>query len=101
MQAIPKVLTQNRDVNQLQDNLGKAISDLNNVPFNSGILLQEIDLVVGDNTVYTTLPQVLTGWVITRQGAVSDIYDKQSTNTNPKTLILNSSAIVTVDVFVF
>lgn len=99
--AFAKVQTTDRTINQLQDNIGKTVSDLQSVPINQGILLQGIDLVSGDNTIYTTLPTVLIGWFLTKKNANVDIYDKQDSNTNPATLVLNSSGTVTVDVFVF
>lgn len=101
MKAFSRVQTTDRLLNQIQDNIGKTTSDLIGVPLNNGILLQDVDLVSGNNTIYTTLPGALTGWIITRKSANVDIYDNQSTNTNTATLILNSSGSVTVDIFVF
>lgn len=101
MRSFAKVQSDDRVISQLQDNAGKVIDALAAVPLNSGILLNEVVLAASDNTIYTTLPTGLIGWIITKKSANSNIYDKQSTNTNTKTLVLNSSAIVTVDIFVF
>lgn len=99
--AVAQIQSSNRVISLLQNNIVKAITNLNSVPLNSGLLLQDIDLAIGDNTVYTGLPAALQGWIVTRLNGASVIYDKQQTNTNPATLILNSSAVVTVDLFVF
>lgn len=101
MKSVSRVQTQERVLNQIQDNLIKSITDLNAIPLNSGVLLSDIVLASGSNTIYTTLPQAITGWIVTRKSANEDIYDEQSTNINPKTLILNSSGAVTVSLFVF
>lgn len=101
MRSFSKVQTTDRLMNQLQDNIGKTVNEIAAVPLNSGILLTDVSLAAGDNTIYTTLPTVLVGWLITKKSANVDIYDKQSTNTDNATLILNSSGTATVDVFVF
>jgi hypothetical protein len=101
MKSFSRVQTLDRTINQLQDNLGKAINDLNANPLSSGVLLEGVDLVSGDNTIYTTLPQALTGWIVVRMNTYRDIYDKQDSNTNSQTLILNSTGTTTVSLFVF
>lgn len=101
LKSFQRVQTADRTIGQLQDNLGKAITDLGGVPLNSGILLEAVVLASGSNTVYTTLPVSLTGWFIVRQNAAATFYDGQDTNTNPATLVLIASGAVTASIFVF
>jgi hypothetical protein len=103
-----KVQTTDRLINELQSNI---LSSLNNLqaqinaqalPFNGGVILKGVALLVGLNTIPTTLAKKLTGWSIIRQRAQSSIWDSQDINPTPSTtLILNSSAAVNVDLFVF
>lgn len=103
MKAIAKVQTTNREINQLQSNI---ITQLNQQrPTNllaAGVILEKISLIAGNNTINHKLDRNLQGWFIIRQRSSASIYDKQDSNQIPdKTLILNSSADVTVDIFVF
>lgn len=103
MKAIAKVQTTNREINQLQSNI---ITQLNQQkPTNSlaaGVILEKISLIAGNNTINHKLDRNLQGWFIIRLRSSASIYDKQDSNQIPdKTLILNSSADVTVDIFVF
>lgn len=101
MKSFSRVQTTDRTINQIQDNLGKAIDNLNSNPLSGAVLLEDIDLVSGSNTIYTKLPQALTGWMIVRMNAYRDIYDEQDSNSNPQTLILNSTGTTTVSLIVF
>lgn len=101
MQQVYRIQSNDEILNRVQDNVAIVVNALTAVPLNSGIVLNDLVLASGDNTVYTTLPTALSGWFLTKKSANVDIYDKQSTNTNPKTLILNSSGAVTVSLFVF
>lgn len=99
--AFARVQTPDRVINQLQDNIGKAVNNLQAIPFSGGLLLTGVELTTGDNTIYTQLPARLVGWIVTGSSAAASIYDKQSSNTNPMTLILNTSGDVTINLFVF
>jgi hypothetical protein len=66
------------------------------------LLLTNQVLTPGANSINHGLNRTLVGWILTRVRAASTIYDTQDTNTTPKmTLDLNSSAAVTVDIYVF
>lgn len=67
--------------------------------FNNGNLLHGNVLAIGSNVIYHKLGKLLTGWFIVDQNAASEIY--RSAAKNDSTLTLNSSAIVTVDIYVF
>lgn len=67
------------------------------------IIIPNVKLTTGSNTVNHLLGKPLTGWTIVRfQGSWAQVYDAQDTNKMPdKTLLLNSSADVTVTLEVF
>lgn len=72
------------------------------MPQSSGILLKQISLSAGDNTIDHRLGRTLQGWQIVRIRASAIVYDKQDANQlQSRTLVLNSSAPVVVDIFVF
>ena len=102
LKAIPRVQTDDRQINQLQQNFISAINQLMDTSILSGVLLTNVALVSGDNSVNHKLGKTLTGWIVVRKRAAADIYDKQGTNATPtQTLALNTSADVMVDLYVF
>ena len=70
-------------------------------PLSNGLLLTDISLSVGNNTINHKLQQKLQGYIITgMRNAYSQIY--QETSTQPTiNFILNSSAACVVDIWVF
>jgi hypothetical protein len=99
---IPRVQTEDRVINQLQDNVISTVNPLVSNPLLSGTLLQSVSLASGANTVNHLLGRNLIGWFVTRRNNASTIYDTQNTNPLPsKTLTLTTSGAVTVDLFVF
>lgn len=102
MQKVQLVQTQNREVNQLQANIVKAISPLLQNPALYGLLLTSQFLGTGANTLLHKLGRPLQGWVIVRQRSLASVYDTQDAQSEPETfLTLVASAPVTVDLYVF
>src|SRR5437773_494086 len=102
MARLRRVQTQNRELNQVQANLAELIEAPLSSPLLNGNILGNQALLTGDNTIVHKLGRTLQGWAIVRQRAAASIYDKQATNATPdKTLILHTSAPVTVDLLVF
>lgn len=102
IRGVARVQTDDKSLSYVQDNLIKAITDLQAAPTIRGQILSSIILTSGDNTVNHLLGRTLVGWHIVRQRASATIYDKQDTNTSTdSTLVLNASAAVTVDILVF
>jgi hypothetical protein len=65
-------------------------------------ILENVKLSVGTNVINHLLGRKLQGWRIVRQRAASEIYDQQDSNQTPQlTLVLVSSAAVTVNLEVF
>lgn len=104
IQSIPLMQTQSRETNQLQQNIIQTINQIVKNPLlNGGQIISKQNLVAGDNTLSHGLSRTLQGWFIVRyRGSWAQIYDNQAQNNNPgSTLILNSSGVVTVDVYIF
>lgn len=80
-------------------------SDLNPLlanPALQSIILKNVSLVTGSNVINHLLQRNLQGWKIVRQRAAASIYDNQDTNqASQLTLVLVSSANVSVDLEVF
>jgi len=97
-----RVHTEDRLTNQLQNNIFSGLTLLLKNPMSKGSFLKNIVLTTGSNVVPHGLGRALQGWMSTRVRASATFYDTQDTNPNPdKTLVLVSSANVTVDLFVF
>jgi hypothetical protein len=102
MATFKKLNVQDEVTNRIQDNTAKAVNQLSSNALTSGSILTSQTLKAGDNTINHKLGKTLTGWFIVRQRGAASIYDKQDSNSSPsQTLILNSSAAVSVDIYVF
>lgn len=101
--ALPKFQSEDSAMNMLQTQWASQLDPLLAKPLSSGLLLKDVELQSGNNTINHRLGRKLQGWIITRmQDAFAQVYDKQSTNQmTDKTLILNSNGAVTVDLMVF
>ena len=101
MALLPIFQTANRELSLMQTRWASILNNLLRSPVSEVSMLQEIDLVVGDNTIDHLQERALSGYIVVgMRGGFSQIYDKPSTMPN-KTLILNSSAPVTIDLLVF
>lgn len=100
---IAQVQSADREFNQYQSNVSSAMNPILNNPLSYGSILQDLTLSVGTNVVNHKLGRSLQGWFPVRyQGSWAQIYDEQNTNATPQTtLILVSSAEVTVNLYVF
>lgn len=91
-----------QDFNLLQTTWSALLDPLLKKPQNSSNILESVPLVIGSNTVNHKLGRKLQGWSLTRQRAAASIYDTQDSNPTPDlTLVLVSSAVVTVNIEVF
>jgi len=100
-----QVQTDDRNLNQVQQNLAKSINPLFVNPIINGNLLPDIILTTGDNYIEHKLGRALIGWIVVRRSdGTSQIFDKQSTlseTLQTTQLLLNSSGSVLVSLYVF
>lgn len=100
--SLAKFATDDKSLALLQTSWASAIDPVIDNPIAKGIILNDIKLVSGDNVVNHRLGRKLQGWIIIGQTAAAQFYDKQSTNNMTNlTLVLNSSATVTTQLYVF
>jgi len=94
--------SQDPSVGLLQTSWANQINPLLSNPANSSIILKNVKLVTGSNTINTTLGKTLTGWIIIRQRSAASIYDDQDNNQKPTlSLVLVSSAPTVIDLEVY
>lgn len=97
-----KLVTQDRVINQLQQNVEQVLNPLLGQPLNSGNILTSISLNSGSNTIDHKLGRKLQGWFTVRVRSSATIFDTQDSNPTPQlNLLLTASANVVVDLFVF
>jgi hypothetical protein len=86
-----------------QDDAAQVHRALINIPILNGALLEDVVVTTGAvQSIPHQLGRTLIGWMVVRQRASAIVWDTQDANTNPQgTLFLNSSATVTVDLWVF
>lgn len=99
---LPIFNTAIRELSMLQTQWKSQLDPVIADPSNNSIILKNISLVIGTNTINTRLGRTLQGWKIVRQRSPGAIYDNQDTNQTPNlTLILISDAIVSIDLEIF
>lgn len=100
--SLPIYQTQSKDLLQLQTNWAQQINPVINNPISKSLILKDVELAIGVNTINHLLGRKLQGWQIVRQRAAAGLYDNQDSNPSPAlTLVLVSTAAVAVDILVF
>lgn len=98
--SVARVQTQDREVNQLQQNVITGINQLQNqltsTPSNGTFL--DTHLNTGDTVVNHNLGRLPTGYIITNNNSAAIIFRKEFT---ASTVILNSSQGVDITLFLF
>lgn len=98
---LPIFYTDSKDLSMLQTKWASAINPILANPANQAYILKDVKLQPGVNTINHLQDHPLNGYVIVgMQGGFSQIYDVPSSMPS-KTLVLNSSAAVTVRIMVF
>lgn len=97
-----QVNTTDRVLQLIQSNVASVLQPLLTNPLSRSQLIENVQLSSGLNIVNHTLGRKLRGWMIVRLRGPASTWDSQDTNTKPNlTLLLNSSAAVSVDLMVF
>lgn len=100
--ALPIFQSDNQALGLMQTSWASQLNPLLFSPLAAPILLKNVSLVSGDNTINHLLGKSLIGWAVVRQRSAATLYDKQDVNSMPSlTLVLNASASVVVDLIVF
>lgn len=77
----------------------ESVSELNALPLNQMVVLDNVVLAIGNNAITHGLGRVPVGWIVMDINAASTIYRSAAFNIN--TLTLNASAIATIKLGVF
>jgi hypothetical protein len=89
-------------LNQMQQQWASILNPLLSKQVTQGQLLQNIALNSGSTSVNHLLGRPLVGWFIVGINAAATVYDSQAGNPTPAlTLILNSNAACTCNIWVF
>lgn len=87
---------------QMESAWASAIEPFLNNPANNSLILSNISLVAGSNTINHRLGRRLVGWKTTRVRSNVTLFDTQDSNQTPQlTLVLVASAPAVVDIEVF
>lgn len=86
----------------MQTQWATQLDKLLNNPILGGNLIFDVDMAIGTNVINHKLGRKLQGWIVIGQDATASFYDNQATNSMPNlTLNLVSSAVVTINLYVF
>lgn len=96
------MLPQKLDLPQMQTKWATQLDPIISNPTVNNLILKNIHLSTGSNVINHKLGRVLQGWKPVRVRASATFYDTQDSNQTPQlTLVLVSSANVTIDLEVF
>ena len=85
----------------MQTKWASEINPVLGTPLLAGTQLKGIVLVIGDNQISTKLSRPYQGWIITgMRTAFTQLFEKPSTQPG-LTLILNSTAVAVIDLWVY
>lgn len=100
--SLTQFQTDIKELSLMQNSWATDLNPIVQMALLKGRSIMNVELEVGSNTIDHKLARKLIGWFIIGQNAASSIYDEQATNQFPnRTLVLNSSAIVTINLWVF
>lgn len=98
---IPQIQQTSEEANRFMQSVTEKIGQIVKCPLLDGRLIQDVELEIGDNNIEHKLGRNLLGYLVTTQDQASSF-----SNTTPEDevdvyLVLNSSAICVVDLWVF
>jgi len=98
-----RIRVEDEDANRIQDKIEKFSRQFPNKEIIDGLLIKDISLTVGlVNEIDHKLGRELIGYIVVGKSAAAIISDDQANNTRKdKTLKLNTSALATVNLWVF
>ena len=100
--SLPQFQSDDKDFQMLQNRWASILNPYLTNPSLKSIILRDVPLVVGSNSVNHRLGRKLQGWRLVRVRSSAQIYDNQDANQSPElTLLLVSNAAVSVDLECF
>ncbi len=99
MNSLPIYQTTNKDLGLLQTGWAQQLNPVISNPVSKSLLLKDIVLAIGNNTINHLLGRKIQGWGVVDINGPAVIY--RSAPLNDKTLTLNSDAIATITLMVF
>lgn len=102
MKSFKKLGQESAQAGKFQENVELSLKQINSKKIINGVLIQGVKLKSGSNEIPHTLNRNLLGYVVCRQRGQAQIWDSQDSNKRKGiSLILNSTADVTVDLWCF
>lgn len=99
MKHLKKVATNDHKLNQIQNNMEQAITPVLDKAIIDGILLKDIAITTGSvDIVDHKLGRTPLGYIVVKRSANSVIWDSA---TNSRSISLNCSANVTINLWIF
>jgi hypothetical protein len=90
------------NTNRIQLNIEKVLNPVLVNPILDYNIVNSVRLIAGDNLVDHKLGRKPLGWYLVRKRGPAEIYDKQDSNPSANlNYLLNSDAIVDVDIYFF
>jgi hypothetical protein len=95
--AFKRVVTQDQNLTRVQDNVQAELTRIDVSPFQNGVLLKNLALKSGANSIAHTLGRAPQVWVVTDRTSTATVY---RTSWDSKFIGLQASAACTVSLWV-
>lgn len=94
--------TKDVELNRVYQNVSKFAQQFVGNPLLEGLVIKDLTVLSASGlTVSHGLGRDIQGWVVIRKGAQADVWEASNQPTASKTLVLESSANVTISLYVF
>lgn len=90
-----------RIINSVQSNIETSLRFLQNKPIVDGVLLQGVQLAVGNNIITHKLGREIFGYIIVSRSAASSVYDNISSSDTKTSFTLNATVACTINIWIF
>lgn len=98
MPNLSLLLTDSRELNQVQQNIKNVLQPVFNNPMLFGVSRQSVVVGSGSNVIEHGLGHDVNGWIVTDINAAVTLYRSAS---NAQTITLVSSGTATVDLYIY
>lgn len=93
---LPIFQTDNQTIQLMQYSWKAAITPVLNSPINQGILLSNIQLTAGSNTINHLLGRKMVGWILTDKDGNATIYRSEPLNNKTLTLTTDIDCMISL-----
>ena len=99
--AFNKIISQNSDLNRVQNEISREFQKLNNNPLLNILFLENVEIGISDTEIVHKFDAEIKGWFIVRLDTDARVWEPYLTGTPKVSFYLRASAACTVSLIIF